>query len=202
VFILSKSDSNGQKRRRGADLENAVLKAAWELLQEVGYQDFTMAEVAHRASAAKPVLYRRWPEKSSLAAHAILKFGPKLDFTIPNTGSLRQDLVDFFSQLIKIFDMFGTDKLKGLVTDRLKSIPMEKLFSAPNSKNELQTAVEQILRQAENRHELSFDKLSPRVLHLPSVIFVNEVVSQEVVTQQVIIEIVDDILMPVFTAKH
>lgn len=198
---LSKTEVSHPKRRRGADLENAVLSAAWELLQETGYHDFTMAEVAKRANAAKPVLYRRWPEKSSLAASAILKFGPKLDVKIPDTGSLREDMVDFFSQLIKIFDMFGTEKLKGLVTDRLKSIPMEKLFTAPNSKNELQVAVEQILKQAEKRDELQFSKLSPRVLRLPSVLFINEVVSQEVVTKEVIVAIVDEILMPVFTAK-
>lgn len=199
---MPNKESDHPKRRRGADLENAVLSAAWELLQEVGYHDFTMAEVAKRANAAKPVLYRRWPEKSSLAATAILTFGPKLDVTVPDTGSLRQDLVDFFNQLIKIFDMFGTDKLKGLVSDRLKTIPMEKLFSAPNSKNQLQDAVEQILKQAENRHELVVNDLSPRVLNLPSVLFINEVVSQEVVNRDVITDIVDEILIPVFTAKR
>lgn len=160
-----------------------------------------MAEVAKRANAAKPVLYRRWSEKSSLAATAILKFGPKLDVTIPDTGNLRQDLIEFFNQLIKIFDMFGAEKLKGLVTDRLKSIPMGKLFSASNSENKLQTAVEQILKQAEKRGELTVAELPLRVLHLPSVLFINEVVDQEAVTREVIAQIVDDILVPVFTAK-
>ncbi|KRK80859.1 TetR/AcrR family transcriptional regulator [Companilactobacillus nodensis] len=198
---MPKLEADHPKRRRGADLENAVLSSAWELLQEVGYQDFTMAEVAKRANAAKPVLYRRWSEKSSLAATAILKFGPKLDVTIPDTGNLRQDLIEFFNQLIKIFDMFGAEKLKGLVTDRLKSIPMGKLFSASNSENKLQTAVEQILKQAEKRGELTVAELPLRVLHLPSVLFINEVVDQEAVTREVIAQIVDDILVPVFTAK-
>ena len=198
---MSKSEEKHQTRRRGADLEDAVLSAAWDLLREVGYQEFTMAEVAKRANAAKPVLYRRWPEKSSLAASAIIKFGPKLDATIPDTGSLRGDLVTFFNQLIKIFDMFGAEKFRGLVTDRLKSIPIEKLFAAPNSDNMLQSAIEQILEQAEKRGEVDTSNLSPRVLQLPGVLFINEVVGQEVVTKQVIAQIIDEILIPVFTAK-
>ncbi|WP_125762785.1 TetR/AcrR family transcriptional regulator [Companilactobacillus hulinensis] len=198
---MSKSEEKHQTRRRGADLEDAVLSAAWDLLKEVGYQEFTMAEVAKRANAAKPVLYRRWPEKSSLAASAIIKFGPKLDATIPDTGSLRGDLVTFFNQLIKIFDMFGAEKFRGLVTDRLKSIPIEKLFAAPNSDNMLQSAIEQILEQAEKRGEVDTSKLSPRVLQLPGVLFINEVVGQAVVTKQVIAQIIDEILIPVFTAK-
>lgn len=198
---MPKTTPEHPKRRRGTDLEDAVLSAAWELLKENGYHDFTMAEVAKKANAAKPVLYRRWPEKSSLAATAIIKFGPKLDVTIPDTGSLRQDLIVFFNQLIKIFDMFGTEKLKGLVADRLKTIPMEKLFTTSNSKNELQDAIIQILKQAEKRDELVVKDISPRVLHLPNVLFINEVISQEVVTKEVIVEIVDDILIPAFTAK-
>ncbi|WP_125565291.1 TetR-like C-terminal domain-containing protein [Companilactobacillus insicii] len=198
---MSKIETNHPKRRRGADLENAVLSSAWQLLNEVGYHDLTMAAIAKKANAAKPVLYRRWPDKSSLAASAILKFGPKLDVKIPDTGSLREDLIDFFGQLIKIFDIFGTEKLNGLVTDRLKSIPMEKLFETSNSDNKLQKSVEEILKNAEKRGELVFKNLSPRVLHLPSVLFINEVVSQESVTMAVITDIVDEILLPVFTAN-
>ena len=52
-------------RRRGQALEATVLKAAWEILNEVGYEQLTMAGVAKRAQATKPVLYRRWPDKAS-----------------------------------------------------------------------------------------------------------------------------------------
>ena len=43
---------------RGAELEEALLDAAWAELQEVGYPAFTYEGVAQRAGTSKPVLYR------------------------------------------------------------------------------------------------------------------------------------------------
>ena len=53
-------------RRRGTKLEDALLDAAWEELQEVGYTRLTMEAVAARAGTSKPVLYRRWPNRARL----------------------------------------------------------------------------------------------------------------------------------------
>ena len=49
-----------QTRRRGAELEQAILDAAWEQLIAEGYEHFTIDTVAARAQTSKPVLYRRW----------------------------------------------------------------------------------------------------------------------------------------------
>ncbi|KRK65284.1 transcriptional regulator [Companilactobacillus tucceti DSM 20183] len=200
-IILSKLSSEHSTRRRGKELEDAVLSAAWDLVNEVGYKDFTMSEVAKRADAAKPVLYRRWSEKSELVASAIIKFGPKIDVTIPDTGSLRGDLIKLFGQLTVVFDTFGTDKLRGLLADRLKTIPLDKILSATSDENKFTDMVSKVLKQADKRGELNFSNLSKRVLNLPGLLLINEVISNETLNKDVIVNIVDQILVPVFLGQ-
>ena len=63
-----------EKRRRGAALEDAILKAAWAELLDYGYGGFTMEAVAKRAGTSRPVLARRWENRSDLAVAAISNF--------------------------------------------------------------------------------------------------------------------------------
>jgi len=59
-------DDNKQTRRRGAELESAILDAAWEQLIAEGYEHFTVDTVAARARTSKPVLYRRWKTREDM----------------------------------------------------------------------------------------------------------------------------------------
>jgi AcrR family transcriptional regulator len=84
--------------RLDVDREQAILRATYELLSEVGYQGLRVDAVATRAKASKATLYRHWPSKASLVADAVrlCKAGGE---TAPDTGSLRGDLVTWFSML-------------------------------------------------------------------------------------------------------
>jgi len=81
------------RRRRGEALDAALLDAAWEELVQVGAQRFTMAGVAVRAGTAKPVLYRRWRDRTELLVAAIDHRVPGLDGEPADSGDLRGDLV-------------------------------------------------------------------------------------------------------------
>jgi hypothetical protein len=59
---------NTQTRRRGPELEAAILDAAWEQLLAEGYEHFTIDTVTARARTGKPVLYRRWKDPRRPAA--------------------------------------------------------------------------------------------------------------------------------------
>ena len=59
------------ERRRGADLENAILDAAWAEIGEKGYAGLTMENTAARAGTSRPVLSRRWSSVLALATAAI-----------------------------------------------------------------------------------------------------------------------------------
>src|SRR5580704_17603611 len=63
--------SGGTTRRRGEALETALLDAAWEELQAVGYAGLTTEAVADRAGTSRAVIYRRWPKRAELVIAAL-----------------------------------------------------------------------------------------------------------------------------------
>ena len=71
--------------------ELEILEATLEVLDEVGYDLLTMDAVATRAKASKATLYRRWKGKPELVVAAIMAH--KGDAVVPDTGSLRGDLI-------------------------------------------------------------------------------------------------------------
>jgi AcrR family transcriptional regulator len=81
----------GRKRDHTRDPE--ILDAALEVLAETGYDGMTIDMVAARAKAGKATLYRRWASKGELVIDAVAcmkKIDPE---SIPDTGTLRGDLV-------------------------------------------------------------------------------------------------------------
>ena len=80
-------------RRRGEELESALLDAAWEELATVGFASLTMESVAARAKTGVAVLYRRWPNKDDLVLAAIEHYRRTHVVETPDTGTLRGDLL-------------------------------------------------------------------------------------------------------------
>lgn len=74
------------------DREQEILDATLNALTEAGYDRLTMDAVATRARASKATLYRRWNNKAALVVDA-LRAAKGIDAPIPDTGSLRGDLL-------------------------------------------------------------------------------------------------------------
>ncbi len=70
-----------------------MLDAAWDELVEVGFAKLTMESVASRASTGIAVLYRRWANKDQLVLAALEHYRSSHPIDLPDTGSLRGDLV-------------------------------------------------------------------------------------------------------------
>jgi AcrR family transcriptional regulator len=81
------------RRRRGDELESALLDAVWTELQGGGYGALTYDSVAARAGTSKPVLYRRWPSKPDLVIAAMHHAGLFARREVPDTGTLRGDVL-------------------------------------------------------------------------------------------------------------
>lgn len=79
-----------RSRRASSDVEEAILTATLEVLDEAGFEGLTVEAVAARAGAAKTAVYRRWPSKVPLVVEALTRFEPEL--TVPDTGHLASDL--------------------------------------------------------------------------------------------------------------
>src|SRR6266516_6389447 len=79
-------------RPRSEKAQNAILEAAAELLLEQGLAAVSMDAVAARAGVSKATIYRWWPTKETLALDALFHEWETAP-TLPNTGSLRGDLL-------------------------------------------------------------------------------------------------------------
>ncbi|OXM99389.1 helix-turn-helix domain-containing protein [Bifidobacterium vansinderenii] len=88
-----------QTRRRGKALETAILEAAWEQLSTCSAEEFTFDNVAARAHTSKPVLYRRWSNRTELFVAAMKQHRIHAVIERPNTGTLRGDVISVLLQL-------------------------------------------------------------------------------------------------------
>ncbi|MDN4613522.1 TetR/AcrR family transcriptional regulator [Leifsonia sp. F6_8S_P_1B] len=88
-------------RPRDDSREARILEVVNELLTERGYEGVTFEEVARRAGASKPTLYRRWKTKREMVV-AALKSGParRDGADAIDTGSLRGDLLALCHRLL------------------------------------------------------------------------------------------------------
>jgi AcrR family transcriptional regulator len=93
VATSSAAASRHRHRRRGPELEAALLDAAWDELVEVGFGKLTMESVASRAGTGIAVLYRRWANKDQLVLAALEHYRNGHPVDVPDTGSLRGDLL-------------------------------------------------------------------------------------------------------------
>ncbi|WP_063059594.1 TetR/AcrR family transcriptional regulator [Nocardia sienata] len=84
------ADTSTTARPRRAE---AIFAATLELLATAGYEGLTMESVALRAGVNKTTLYRWWKSKDEVLA-AALTGSDLLTFPVPDTGSLRGDLVE------------------------------------------------------------------------------------------------------------
>jgi AcrR family transcriptional regulator len=89
-------------RPRNPLIDEAVLRAAAELVVEVGYADLTIAAIADRAGTSKPAIYRRWPSKAHLVHEAAFRDGDE-SLALPDTGSLHDDLAEMLRRTATAF---------------------------------------------------------------------------------------------------
>ena len=87
------SSTEKSTRRRGLELETAILEAARDELLAEGYGGFTIEGVASRAATSRHVLYRRWRTREELALAAWRHDTLAHPVQVPDTGSLRDDIV-------------------------------------------------------------------------------------------------------------
>lgn len=118
------ADENEKEGRRGSigarrnpAAEIAIISAARDLLAERGYAGFSFEEVARRAGAGKPTLYRWWPTKSDLLLEVYS--GEKAAILRPpDTGELDKDLLAYTQALWSFWRETPTGRaFRGLIAE-------------------------------------------------------------------------------------
>lgn len=184
------------RRRRGAELETAVLDAGWKLLSEGGYGAFTYEALAHKAQTAKQVLYRRWPTKRELLFAVLEHHGTSLPSIEVDTGNLRDDMLTLMrNSNFRLPELTAImSGLLGTHFDEVESTPRElraALFgNRPN-------AVEALVARAVTRSEIGTGEIPARVLALPYDLYRHEaIMTLTQLPDEALVEIVDDLWLP------
>ncbi|WP_106401035.1 TetR/AcrR family transcriptional regulator [Actinocorallia populi] len=182
-------------RRRGAALEEAILRAAAEELTESGYAGLTMDRVARRAGTNKNAIYRRWPDRLALGAAAYRRLTTAV--RPPDTGVLREDALE----LLRMANRHWSSPLGGILRELIAAAggASEMLSQFPEQSADTVAATWlTVLGRAVARGEASPEALHPRVATVAIVLLRNEFVVRGVPTapDEVLVEIVDEVYLP------
>jgi AcrR family transcriptional regulator len=181
-------------RRLDGERQGAILRAAYELLGEVGYDGLRVDAVAARARASKATLYRHWPSKAVLVADAI-RFCKHAGEDAPDTGSLRGDLVTWFGALAESVGGEEGPLMAGLFMAMHRDPELAaELRSMRSSKTPAAAA---ICARAEQRGELSpgYDAgLIDEIV--PAQLFMHHFAMGAPLDATFIDHVVDDIIIP------
>jgi AcrR family transcriptional regulator len=96
------STAVASSRKRSNSARQAILAAAFALLEEEGFERLSIEGVAARAGVGKTTIYRWWPTKGVLAVEAFLEaVTPAIAFR--QSGSARIDIVRQMKALAKLY---------------------------------------------------------------------------------------------------
>ncbi len=187
-------------RRRGTELEEAILRAAAEELAEAGYSGLTMERVAQRAGTNKNAIYRRWPNRAALGVAAYRHLAEET-LGPPGTGELREDALT----LLRAINCGQTSPAARILRSLLTGVGEE-----PELREQLHeqaseggvTAWLAVVGQAVARGQARPAALHPRVATVALVLLRNEYLTRGLTTvdDPVLVEIVDEVFLPLVRA--
>jgi AcrR family transcriptional regulator len=188
-----------RQRRRGEELEAALLEAAWDELVAAGFAKLTMESVAARARTGVAVLYRRWPRKDDLVVAAMGHYGATHLVDIPDTGSLRGDMLAF---LANISD--GRVGFTAVVSSVFAGLLADSGLTPAEVRNQILADrplwSDEIFRRAHERGEIDLDRLPPAVLTMPFDLVRHDILmTMKPLPPERITSIVDDLFLPLAT---
>jgi AcrR family transcriptional regulator len=188
-------------RRRGAELEQAILRAAAQELTESGYAGLTMDRVARRAGTNKNTIYRRWPSRAALGIAAYRQLAATLA-PLPDTGELRGDVLELMRRANRNWSSPTGGILRALLAgardDPQLLAQIQEQATDAGSATWLT-----ILARAVTRGEARPDALHPRVATVAIVLLRNEFIVRgyPTVPDSVLVEIVDEVYLPLIRQR-
>jgi AcrR family transcriptional regulator len=189
-------------RRRGPELERAILDATLEQLGSVGWTGLTMEGVAARARTGKAAVYRRWPSKSELVADALRAAlpGPQ---ELPDRGSLREDLVQLCGRMREAMyspsgcalravldecDRTEAERFIGLIVGRVLE-PGKRMIG-------------EVVRRGIERGEVRPDATGDLIVDVvPAIMMYRHKTAGAPLEESDIVDVVDQVMMPLLSPR-
>ncbi|THA57182.1 TetR/AcrR family transcriptional regulator [Streptomyces sp. A1136] len=188
-------------RRRGPELERAILDAALEQLSTVGWNALTMEGVATAARTGKAALYRRWPSKAALVAEVLRAGLPPLD-RIPDTGSIRDDLFGLCARMCEVMRSRAGVALRAVLhecdhdhADRFRGVIWNGLHEPA------QAVIRTLVRRGIERGEVRPDADTPFLVDvIPAMLMYRAKMYGSEWDDQDIAQLVDGVMVPMLRA--
>jgi AcrR family transcriptional regulator len=189
-------------RRRGEELEHAVLAAAWDELVDVGFASLTMESVAARARTGVAVLYRRWSNKDELVMATLQHYGRSRRIEIPDTGTLRGDMLALLGNVSD-----GRTSFTAVITATFAGLLAGSGLTPAQVRERIMDDrpfwSDEIYRRAQERGEIDLDRIPPAVLAMPFDLMRHDLLmTLRPVTPERIRSIVDDLFLPLVKADR
>jgi AcrR family transcriptional regulator len=198
------ADQEGEgprRRRRGAALEEAILRAAAEELRGSGYAGMTMDRVARRAGTNKNAIYRRWPHRAALGAAAYRHLAADRE-PAPDTGSLRGDALELLRRANATWSSPRGAVLRDLLaaTDDPRLLALLREHAGGSAMDADWLAV---LGRAAAREEAPPEAVHPRVAAVPMTLLRGEYAlrGRPEAPDEVVVGIVDEVFLPLVRGR-
>jgi AcrR family transcriptional regulator len=187
-------------RRRGEELEQAILDAAWDEFQAVGYSKLTMEGIAKRAGTSKPVLYRRWSSPVDLMIACAANRIPKAE-AVPDTGTLRGDTIALLTLAHERMRMVGQTAMLSMLAQVSVDPEARKVLIEGIVLNLVKSLGDTVYTRAIARGELAEEHLTERLTRLPIDLMRNEFILFGNVAPNAIEEMLDQVILPALRAR-
>ncbi|WP_433350144.1 TetR/AcrR family transcriptional regulator [Micromonospora sp. CA-111912] len=146
--------------RRNEASRRAILAAAFELLQEVGYARVGIEGIAARAGVGKQTIYRWWPSKGAIVFDAFLSLSESEGGeppVLPDTGDLEADLAAVLRATVEeLNDPRYDQPMRALATEIAHDPELAAVY-AERLDGPLKEAKRQRLRSAQQAGQLAED---------------------------------------------
>ena len=144
-------------RPRSEKAHEAILDAAAELLLARGLGAVSMDAVAERASVSKATIYRWWPTKETLALDALYHEWDTARPSLPDTGSLRSDLLALVRPWIRVVRKRPYARVVAALVEETHTDPEFAKLYHERFVNPRRDPARAILRRAIERHQIRAD---------------------------------------------
>lgn len=177
-------------------LDEAIFQASIDIFAEVGFDSLSIAEVARRAGATPPAIYRRYSGKLDLVLDALAKEFEPLSIHLIDNGSLRNDLLSFIHE---VKEAITTKRIRIIAGILLAGREHSELadFMAKELQKIGEGTWEEIIANAYARGELKSTSVSKVIWELPISFIINRVLlSGNCPDNNMIQELIDSVILP------
>jgi AcrR family transcriptional regulator len=189
-----------RQRKRGAELEDAIHDAVFAELADVGYAGFTVEAVAARAKTGKASIYRRWGTKQDLVVDAFLeRFGGPGDIAdelrSEPDASTRDLLVRLAARICEVSGAAG-EVMRAVACEATRDPDLATAVELKVHRPKRAAFVD-LLRRGVERGEVRPDAACALYADiLPAMLTYRMVLTNQPVTEQDAVEVIDHVVLP------